>query len=84
VLAWCLAEDRTIVTRNARDFRKLIGKVELHPGLIILPSIDRKGTWRLLQAAIAFLERKGDPANMMVNHVLETDDVGQINLQALP
>jgi predicted nuclease of predicted toxin-antitoxin system len=44
VLAWCIAEDRITVTENARDFRHLIGKTELHPGLIILPSVDREGT----------------------------------------
>lgn len=71
MLAWCIAEDRVIVTENGRDFRDLVGRIELHPGLIILPSIDREGTWRLLQAAIAFLENRGDPMDAMVNHVLE-------------
>jgi len=44
VLAWCIAEVCVIVTENARDFRRPVGRVELHPGLIILPSIDREGT----------------------------------------
>jgi len=44
VVEWCFAEDRIIVTENARDFRRLIGGSELHPGLIILPAIDREGT----------------------------------------
>lgn len=35
VLQRCLEEDRVIVTENAIDFRKLIGNVELHPGMII-------------------------------------------------
>jgi predicted nuclease of predicted toxin-antitoxin system len=55
VLEWCLAEDRVIVTENARDFRRLVGKTEVHPGLIILPAVDREGTWKLLQAALAFI-----------------------------
>jgi predicted nuclease of predicted toxin-antitoxin system len=42
VHAWCIAEDRVIVTENARDFRRLVGNTELHPGLIILPAIDRE------------------------------------------
>jgi hypothetical protein len=29
------------VTENADDFRKLAAAVDLHPGLIILPSIAR-------------------------------------------
>ncbi|MBV8189350.1 MAG: DUF5615 family PIN-like protein [Alphaproteobacteria bacterium] len=32
VLARCLEENRIIVTQNARDFRRLIGKVKTHPG----------------------------------------------------
>jgi predicted nuclease of predicted toxin-antitoxin system len=47
VVERCVGEDRIIVTQNARDFRRLIGRVEIHPGLIILPAIDRQGTWRL-------------------------------------
>ncbi|MBI3517389.1 MAG: DUF5615 family PIN-like protein [Proteobacteria bacterium] len=60
VLAWCIAEGRVIVTENARDFRKLIGRVELHPGLIILPAVDKEASWRLLQAALAFIAERGE------------------------
>jgi len=56
ILARCIAEDRVIVTENGRDFRQLVAGADLHPGLMILPSISREGTWRLLQAAIAFVE----------------------------
>ena len=76
MLEWCLAEDRILVTQNARDFRKLIGKTELHPGLIILPDIDREGTRKLLQAAIAFLEKRRRPVDAIVNYVLEVSDQG--------
>jgi predicted nuclease of predicted toxin-antitoxin system len=84
VLQRCVAEDRVVVTENARDFRRLLGKTKIHPGLIILPSIDREGTWRLLQKAIAYLEALGDPADVTVNHVLEIDEAGAITLQSLP
>ena len=84
VLAWCIAEDRVIVTENGRDFRSLVGRIELHSGLIILPSIDREGTWRLLQAAIVFLEGQGDPMNLMVNHVMDIATTGEIVLTPLP
>ena len=56
ISASCIAEDRVIVTENGRDFRQLVAGADLHPGLMILPSISREGTWRLLQAAIAFVE----------------------------
>ena len=84
VLAWCLDEDRTIVTENARDFRKLVGRTELHPGLIVLPALSREETWRLLQAAIASLIERGEPSDVMVNRVLEVDERGVMTLHDLP
>lgn len=71
VLQRCLDEDLTIVTENAIDFRKLIGSTDLHPGLIILPSVSRNKSWMLLEAVIEHLKQQGDPANAMVNQVLE-------------
>jgi hypothetical protein len=73
-----------IVTENARDFRRLVGNAELHPGLIILPAIDREGTWALLLAALAFIEDRGKPMDVMVNHVLEVDESGAMTLIPLP
>jgi predicted nuclease of predicted toxin-antitoxin system len=84
VVERCIAEDRIIVTENARDFRRLIGGSELHPGLIILPALDRDGTWRALQAVLAFLEDRGNSVDMMVNHVLEIDESGRMTLNPLP
>ena len=83
LLERCLAEDRVIVTGNARDFRKLIGTVELHPGLIILPAIDREGTWQGLEAVIECLTARGDPMDMMVNAV-EIDVSGTITITPMP
>lgn len=71
VLERCLADDLTIVTANALDFRKLIGSTELHPGLIILPSVGRDRSWALLEAAIEHLKKQGDPGNVIVNQVLD-------------
>jgi predicted nuclease of predicted toxin-antitoxin system len=84
VLQRCLKEDRTIVTANAVDFRKLVGKEALHPGLIILPSVSREASLALLEAAIEFLETCGEPAQIMVNHVLEVSEAGGCTLCALP
>jgi predicted nuclease of predicted toxin-antitoxin system len=85
VLAWCIAENRAIVTENARDFRRLIGRTELHPGLIILPAVDKEGTWKLLQAALAFIAARGDAEDVMINHVLEVAVVsGAISFGRLP
>lgn len=83
VLERCLAEDLTIVTENAVDFRRLIGSTELHPGLIILPSVSRERSWALLQAAIKHLKQRGDPLNAMVNQVLEIARDGTVTLSSL-
>ena len=84
VVERCIAEDRIIVTENARDFRRLIGGSELHPGLIILPALDREGTWTALQAVLAFLEDRDRSVDIMVNHVLEIDESGRMTLNPLP
>ena len=83
VIERCIVEDRVIVTENARDFRVLLGKVDLHPGLIILPAIDRAGTWQMLRQVIDFLTARGDPMKIMVNHVAEIDLSGSITLSLM-
>ena len=76
------AEDRVIVTENARDFRRLVGKTDLHPGLIILPALDREGTWKRLQ--VTLIEEHREPMNVTVNHVVEVDESGKIRFSSLP
>ena len=83
ILERCLAEDRVIVTGNARDFRRLVGDVDLHPGLILLPALDRERTWELLSQLIAVLGNDGDPMRALVNHVAEIDPSGLVTLSLL-
>jgi predicted nuclease of predicted toxin-antitoxin system len=84
VVARCLAEDRVIVTENGDDFRRLVARSNIHPGLIILPCLGRKETWDLLQAALAYLGARGNPMDVMVNKVLEVGTSGAIALAPLP
>ena len=86
VLARCLAEDRIIVTENARDFRKLVAREAIHPGLILMPCVDRETSWRFLQTAISHLALTNlrRPEDAIVNHVLEVDMVGVCTLTPLP
>jgi hypothetical protein len=84
VLSRCLAEDRVIVTENAVDFRKLVAREEVHPGLILLPSVSRGLSLQLLTAAIAHLRTRGEPSDVMVNHVLEVTEAGAFTLLPLP
>ena len=83
VLQRCLDEDLTIITENAIDFRKLVGTTELHPGLIILPSVGRERSWALLEAAIEHLKLLGEPGNVIVNRVLEVSRDGTMTLSPL-
>jgi predicted nuclease of predicted toxin-antitoxin system len=84
VLQRCLDESRAIVTQNARDFRKLVGATDLHPGLIILPAVGREQSWTLLERVIAQIEAQGDPAQIMINKVVEATIAGQISFHDLP
>jgi predicted nuclease of predicted toxin-antitoxin system len=84
ILARCVAEDRVIVTENAIDFRKLAARVKRHPGLIVLPSVARDASLGLLVAALHHLAMLGDPADVMIDHVLEVSKSGNFTLSALP
>lgn len=84
VLARCLAEDRVIVTENAVDFRKLVAREELHPGLILLPCVSRERSLQLLVDAIAHLASLGEPSDVIVNQVFEVSTAGVFALFPLP
>ena len=71
VLARRLERDLVPVTVNARDFRALVAAQDLPPGLIVLPSVGRARSVALLRTAIDSLSKRGDPMDVMVNHVLE-------------
>ncbi len=51
VLRRCIDEDFVLVTQDARDFRNLVAREEIHPGLIILPNLDRQQSEALLSAS---------------------------------
>lgn len=55
VLERCIEEDLVIVTENARDFRALAARTEIHPGMIILPCVDRHTAKQLIRTAVAHL-----------------------------
>ena len=80
VLQRCLDEDLVLVTANARDFRALVASEDVHPGLIVLPCLDRRESGTLLRVAIRYLSELGDPMQVMVNHVLEVSTDAEITL----
>lgn len=69
-----VAEDYTFVTNNARDFRKLYTKEELHAGLVIivpqvLPALQRQ--------LFALILQEFGPGQDFVNEVIEVTIEGQ-------
>jgi predicted nuclease of predicted toxin-antitoxin system len=86
VFARAVAEDRIVVTENAEDFRKLAGSVELHPGLIVLPSVARSEAQRLMKLVLHHLvDMSGDrPQDLLVNSVLTISMKGSISVNRLP
>ena len=63
-----VADDFTFVTNNARDFRKLYAKEELHAGLVIIVPQVLPGLQRELFTAV--LQELAD-AQEIVNEVVE-------------
>lgn len=48
VLRRCIDEDRTLVTNNVGDFRRLCETRPVHPGLIVIPTLARAEQKELL------------------------------------
>ena len=84
VLARCIKDNLVIVTENAADFRALAARADIHPGMIILPCLDRMQAKALIKTVIAHLQQLGDPADVMVNRVLEAEADGTMTLYDLP
>lgn len=67
------------VTNNHADFVGLCANSGLHTGLVVLPQRPREAQLRLLDEAIAHIERQATqtgeaPADWMLNRVVEVDD----------
>ena len=83
VLSRCADENLVLVTQNARDFRKLLGRQEIHAGLVILPNLARDQTEALLRAAVDYLTSLGEPMGDMINRVLDVREGGEMYLSDL-
>jgi hypothetical protein len=82
VLRRCIDEDRTLVTNNLGDFRRLCEMRPVHPGLLVLPTVARDAQKRLLDIALDHIERQTtrcratDSGEFMINRVVEVDEKG--------
>lgn len=84
LLSRLLDENLTFVTNNWRDFRPMIARTEVHPGIIaILVNVRRTEQVELFSAALRFIAAATPPLDM-VNTVLEVDGEGRVQQYALP
>ncbi|HEX6039565.1 DUF5615 family PIN-like protein [Longimicrobium sp.] len=82
LLGRILAEDLTFVTNNWKDFRPMISRTDVHPGVVaILPNVRRERQMALFAAALAEI---CGAALDMVNTVLEVGAEGTVTRYALP
>ena len=59
--------------------------MDLHPGIVVLPSVTRDEARRLMGDVVSYLLVRDDvrPADIMVNAVLTIDDAGRITVEPL-
>ena len=80
-----LAVGRKGSTAMRRDFKDLLGRESLHPGMIAIPQTDKETAWRHVLRALAFLDSlDGDPMDQMVNRSLDFDRTGRPSLHPFP
>ncbi len=87
VVQRCINNDLVIVTENADDFRELLSREDLHPGLIILPCLPRNTSKAFLLLAIDYLnelDQEEDPMDLMINQILVVSKEGVPSLRPLP
>ncbi|HEX5868985.1 MAG TPA: DUF5615 family PIN-like protein [Longimicrobium sp.] len=84
VLQHVVDEDLTLVTNNWADFRPMIARLEVHPGIVvILPNVRRERQIELFAAALTAIQ-KHDPPLDMVNTVLLVDEDGTVEMLPIP
>ena len=77
-------EDLTLVTNNWVDFRPMVERLEVHPGIVVvLPNVRRERQMRLFAAALAAIGEH-DPPLDMINTVIEVDADGTVVMYSLP
>lgn len=59
VLRYLLCEDLTLVTNNWDDFRPMLGREAVHPGVVILPNVRRDRQIELFDIALSAMEERG-------------------------
>jgi hypothetical protein len=81
LLDHALREELTLVTNNSKDFKRLLSRAQVHPGLVITKQCVEPGLQqRLFALALKRLAKLAD----LINRALEIDADGRLNLYELP
>jgi predicted nuclease of predicted toxin-antitoxin system len=73
-------EERTIVTINGKDFRKLAKDGQGHPGIVVVPSGGSPGAQlEFIMSAVTWVTSTNSPDGFS-NRYLEIGDKGEITL----
>jgi len=84
------AEGFVLVTDNAADFRPMLAREGIHPGLVVLPGTVPRDRQQALASAVieCIVELAGQageqPADFMINKLVEIDDRGDCSAEDLP
>lgn len=85
-----IEEEAVFVTNDEADFAALYGRVDLHPGLLILPQVGgREALWPLFDAALDHVEKQATEAvetaaEWMLNRRVDADEGGAVTYDDLP
>ena len=76
-----LDQDLILVTNNGSDFLALLGRVDLHPGLIvILENVRQDEQVKCFRSVLDAIRGEGE----LVNRVVEVDGRGRVTIYDLP
>lgn len=79
-----LDEDLCLVTNNWIDFRPMVERLEVHPGIVvILPNVRRERQMELFSVALAAIHEHEPPLDM-INTVIQVDADGTVVMFTLP
>ena len=84
IVARALTDDRVIVTSNARDYRKLLAGIPIHPGAIVVEQLNRERSWAFIALALDYIELQLQPDDYMINRVIEVSVAGGVRPYTLP
>lgn len=78
IAALCIERDLVVVTANGSDYRSIYNRIDVHPGLIVLPGeLLRARQIVLFEIVLRRLSVERD----LVNQLLEIDELGSFEIR---